>query len=82
MRPYSIDKQLESFAKSLPGGDDPTIISPIPYKIRFRNSMEKYFSVMPDRETLLPMTSNKSNVPTSRVGLESNADDQSAEALS
>lgn len=56
IRPYTWDKQLESWVKTSgilggvgPGKDAmPTIISPDKYKKRFRQAMTAYFYVIPD----------------------------------
>lgn len=53
MRPYTWDKQLETWVKASgilggPRNAAPTIISPDSYKIRFRKAMKTYFVVVPD----------------------------------
>lgn len=48
---YTIEKQIESYLKSNISTEEPTIIPPEPYKLRFRTAMDKYFVAMiPDRE--------------------------------
>lgn len=72
MRPYSVDKQIESVVKKgLAGGEDPTIIAPNPYKNRFRMALEKYFCVLPDREMQLPVSASKESAVSisMRVGV-------------
>ena len=52
IRTFTWDKKLESWVKEtglLGGlGKEPTIISPKQYKNRFRDSMERYFLMVPD----------------------------------
>jgi len=47
IRTFTWDKKLESWVKETGilggGGKDPTIISPVQYKNRFRESMARYF---------------------------------------
>jgi len=47
IRTFTWDKKLESWVKETGilggGGRDPTIISPVQYKNRFRESMARYF---------------------------------------
>jgi len=48
---YTIEKQIESYLKAGIASEEPTIISPEAYKIRFRSAMDKYFiAMMPDRD--------------------------------
>ena len=48
---YTIEKQIESYLKAGIASEEPTIISPEEYKIRFRSAMDKYFiALMPDRD--------------------------------
>jgi 1-phosphatidylinositol-3-phosphate 5-kinase len=66
IRAYTFDKVLENLVKgTLPGRDAPTIIPPNPYKLRFRLAMDRYFCVLPDRESHLPqmMTSTGERPP-------------------
>ena len=54
VRKYTLDKRLESFAKSgvsgfVPGQGRPTVIEPKQYKTRFRRSMDQYFLLLPDK---------------------------------
>ncbi|KAG9038840.1 1-phosphatidylinositol-3-phosphate 5-kinase [Tulasnella sp. JGI-2019a] len=54
IRTYTWDKKLESWVKEttfLGGGGrgEPTIVTPKQYKTRFRNAMERYFFLVPDR---------------------------------
>jgi hypothetical protein len=52
IRTYTWDKKLESWVKEtglLGGGKDPTIVSPKQYKTRFREAMERYFLLVPDK---------------------------------
>ncbi|KAJ1676929.1 Mitochondrial distribution and morphology protein 12 [Spiromyces aspiralis] len=53
IRTYTWDKKLESWVKEAGllggGGKVPTIISPKQYKNRFREAMDNYFLVVPDR---------------------------------
>eukprot|EP00163_Fabomonas_tropica_P016763 TRINITY_DN29903_c0_g1_i1.p1 TRINITY_DN29903_c0_g1~~TRINITY_DN29903_c0_g1_i1.p1 ORF type:complete len:247 (-),score=67.46 TRINITY_DN29903_c0_g1_i1:32-736(-) len=55
VRRYTWDKQLETWVKSsglLGGkGKDPTVISPVQYKKRFREAMDKYFMMVPNKFT-------------------------------
>ena len=51
LRPYTWDKQLETFMKSravFSQNADPTVISPKQYRKRFRKAMLDYFVVVPD----------------------------------
>ncbi|KAJ3222078.1 1-phosphatidylinositol-3-phosphate 5-kinase [Clydaea vesicula] len=62
IRTYTWDKKIESWVKEsniLGGGKEPTIVSPRIYKNRFREAMEKYFLMVPDKFT---GTSNPSHV--------------------
>lgn len=50
MRTFTWDKKLESWVKEtglLGGGKDPTITTPIQYRNRFSEAMEKYFLLSP-----------------------------------
>jgi hypothetical protein len=53
VRTFTWDKKLESWVKETGilggGGREPTIVSPKQYKTRFRNSMEQYFLMVPDK---------------------------------
>lgn len=53
VRTFTWDKKLESWIKETGfvggGGREPTIISPKQYKNRFRDSMERYFLLVPDK---------------------------------
>lgn len=55
IRTFSWDKKLESWVKEsgILGGNgrEPTIISPRQYKTRFREAMERYFLLVPDKFT-------------------------------
>jgi len=54
LRTYTWDKAVEEQAKSLGmviGRQAPTIVRPKNYKQRFREAMERYFMVAPDRKT-------------------------------
>jgi hypothetical protein len=51
IRQYTWDKRVESVVKSTmtTSGKAPTVISPIQYKDRFREAMDKYFMLVPDK---------------------------------
>ncbi|RKP09305.1 hypothetical protein THASP1DRAFT_14465 [Thamnocephalis sphaerospora] len=53
IRTFTWDKRLESWVKEtglLGGGSrEPTIVTPRQYKRRFRNAMERYFLMVPDK---------------------------------
>ncbi|CAG8545859.1 16743_t:CDS:2 [Acaulospora morrowiae] len=53
IRTFTLDKRLESWVKESGilggGGKEPTIVSPRQYKNRFREAMDKYFLMVPDR---------------------------------
>ncbi|KAI9091886.1 hypothetical protein DFS34DRAFT_634485 [Phlyctochytrium arcticum] len=53
IRTFTWDKKLESWVKESAflggGGKEPTIISPRQYKNRFREAMERYFLMVPDK---------------------------------
>ncbi|KAJ3370473.1 1-phosphatidylinositol-3-phosphate 5-kinase [Allomyces arbusculus] len=53
IRAYTWDKKLESWVKEQGflggGGKEPTIVSPKQYKTRFRDAMERYFWMVPDK---------------------------------
>ncbi|CAH2035317.1 unnamed protein product [Thlaspi arvense] len=52
LRQYTWDKQLETWVKSslvVPKNVQPTVISPIDYKTRFRKFMKTYFLCVPDQ---------------------------------
>lgn len=55
VRTFTIDKKLESWVKEsgiLGGsGKEPTIVTPRQYKNRFRDAMDKYFLMVPDKFT-------------------------------
>ncbi len=58
IRPYSWDKQFEYLMKATPGiisgtGKRPTVISPTEYKDRFRQSTWNYFTMAPNRNTIV-----------------------------
>ena len=56
MRQYDILKQMERVGKSLPmvvGSEAPTIIQPPLYKARFTNAMERYFTTVPSKWTVI-----------------------------
>lgn len=52
IRTYTWDKKLESWVKESGllggGGKEPTIVTPGQYKKRFRDAMERYFTMVPD----------------------------------
>jgi 1-phosphatidylinositol-3-phosphate 5-kinase len=55
IRLYTWDKQIETGVKLLTLDQHaPTIINPENYKLRFRKAMDRYFMVVPDRNSLLP----------------------------
>ncbi|KAJ3046413.1 1-phosphatidylinositol-3-phosphate 5-kinase [Rhizophlyctis rosea] len=62
IRTFTWDKKLESWVKETAflggGGKEPTIVSPRQYKNRFREAMERYFLMVPDK-----FTSPKSFIP-------------------
>ncbi|CAG8495811.1 13415_t:CDS:10 [Funneliformis mosseae] len=53
IRTFTWDKKLESWVKESGflggGGKEPTIVSPRQYKNRFREAMDRYFLMVPDR---------------------------------
>ncbi|KAI8907211.1 hypothetical protein EDD86DRAFT_192392 [Gorgonomyces haynaldii] len=53
IRTFTWDKKLESWVKETGflggGGKEPTIVTPRQYKNRFRDSMDKYFLLVPDK---------------------------------
>ena len=55
IRTFTWDKKLESWVKEAGllggGGKEPTIVSPRQYKSRFREAMERYFLLAPDKFT-------------------------------
>jgi 1-phosphatidylinositol-3-phosphate 5-kinase len=55
VRTFTWDKKLESWVKETGifggGGREPTIVSPKQYKVRFREAMERYFLMVPDKFT-------------------------------
>ncbi|KAJ2338823.1 Mitochondrial distribution and morphology protein 12, partial [Coemansia sp. RSA 2671] len=57
IRTFTWDKKLESWVKeaSILGGSgkSPTIVSPKQYKKRFREAMERYFLMVPDKFIVL-----------------------------
>ncbi|KAJ3024266.1 1-phosphatidylinositol-3-phosphate 5-kinase [Thoreauomyces humboldtii] len=68
IRTFTWDKKLESWVKESTflggGGKEPTIVSPRQYKNRFREAMERYFLMVPDKniskstqDTWLPVNS-------------------------
>lgn len=50
VRTYTWDKKIESWVKgkATSGTKEPTVVSPKQYKVRFRESMERYFVMVPD----------------------------------
>lgn len=51
MQHYTFEKQIETAIKRILTKEDPTIISPEQYKMRFTEEMAKYFVCMyPDRQ--------------------------------
>lgn len=56
LRSFTWDKKLESWVKESGllggGGKEPTIVSPKQYQTRFRDSMDKYFLMVPDKWTM------------------------------
>lgn len=56
IRTYTWDKHFETWVKStgiIGGrGQDPTVISPLQYKQRFRDAMNFYFLAVPTKHTL------------------------------
>ncbi|KAJ2723869.1 Mitochondrial distribution and morphology protein 12 [Coemansia sp. Benny D115] len=58
IRTFTWDKKLESWVKEAGilggGGKGPTIVSPKQYKNRFREAMERYFLMVPDKFYVLP----------------------------
>ncbi|KAI9593810.1 hypothetical protein BDF19DRAFT_446990 [Syncephalis fuscata] len=67
IRTFTWDKRLESWVKEtglLGGGSkEPTIVTPFQYKKRFRNAMERYFLMVPDKY-YIPKVDHK-GVPSS-----------------
>ncbi|KAJ2862909.1 Mitochondrial distribution and morphology protein 12 [Coemansia aciculifera] len=57
IRTFTWDKKLESWVKEASilggGGKSPTIVSPKQYKKRFREAMERYFLMVPDKFFIL-----------------------------
>jgi 1-phosphatidylinositol-3-phosphate 5-kinase len=52
IRTFTWDKKLESWVKEtglLGGGKEPTIVTPRQYKNRFREAMERYFLMVPEK---------------------------------
>ncbi|KAJ3273208.1 1-phosphatidylinositol-3-phosphate 5-kinase [Terramyces sp. JEL0728] len=53
IRTFTWDKKLESWVKETGllggGGSEPTIVTPRQYKNRFREAMDKYFLMVPDK---------------------------------
>ncbi|KAK9701115.1 Mitochondrial distribution and morphology protein 12 [Basidiobolus ranarum] len=53
IRTFTWDKKLESWGNESGilggGGKEPTIVSPRQYKVRFREAMERYFLMVPDK---------------------------------
>merc|ERR1719220_129757 len=67
LRPFSIDKVIESQVKKTSGyfqgtAEDPTVISPSAYRSRFISAMDNYFVLLPDYwyEMPPPPATNKS----------------------
>ncbi|KAI8324681.1 hypothetical protein GQ54DRAFT_296012 [Martensiomyces pterosporus] len=58
IRTFTWDKKLESWVKEAGilggGGKGPTIVSPKQYKNRFREAMERYFLMIPDKFFVQP----------------------------
>ena len=40
---YTMEKMVEHKFKAIMAADDPTIVDPTPYKIRFQEAIKKYF---------------------------------------
>lgn len=53
VRTFTWDKKIESWVKGKTTTAEPTVVSPRQYKIRFRESMEQYFIMVPDCWVLL-----------------------------
>jgi 1-phosphatidylinositol-3-phosphate 5-kinase len=56
IRTFTWDKKLESWVKEtglLGGGKEPTIVTPKQYKNRFREAMERYFLMVPEKFQLV-----------------------------
>ena len=52
IRTFTWDKKLETVVKSsVPNSKMPTIVSPIVYRTRFLEAMDRYFNVVPNRWT-------------------------------
>lgn len=53
IRTFTWDKKLESWVKETGllggGGSEPTIVTPRQYKNRFREAMDRYFLMVPDK---------------------------------
>jgi 1-phosphatidylinositol-3-phosphate 5-kinase len=52
IRTYTWDKKLESWVKEtsfLGGGKEPTVVSPLAYKMRFRDAIDRYFLMIPEK---------------------------------
>ncbi|KAI8925782.1 hypothetical protein BC831DRAFT_459437 [Entophlyctis helioformis] len=53
IRTFTWDKKLESWVKETGilggGGKEPTIVTPRQYKSRFRQAMDRYFMIVPDK---------------------------------
>ncbi|AFZ78940.1 hypothetical protein BEWA_017810 [Theileria equi strain WA] len=63
LRPYTWDKQIETIGKKLANigtGQEPTIISPNEYKIRFLQFIDKIFTCSPSDEKLITETDKNS----------------------
>ncbi|KAL0696367.1 hypothetical protein Bca4012_063547 [Brassica carinata] len=61
LRQYTWDKQLETWVKSslvVPKNVQPTVISPIDYKTRFRKFMKTHFLCVPDQWCVQPKESD------------------------
>ncbi|KAI8985292.1 hypothetical protein BDB01DRAFT_108497 [Pilobolus umbonatus] len=67
IRTFTWDKKLESWVKESGilggGGKGPTIVSPRQYRIRFREAMERYFLMVPDKFALIRQTSKITHIP-------------------
>ena len=63
IRQYTLDKQIEKWVKSQQGSEQPTVIAPKDYKVRFRNAMWNYFVMVPNKFTHIinPVTEEESN---------------------
>ncbi len=64
IRTFTWDKKLESWVKETGflggGGKEPTIVTPRQYKNRFREAIEKYFFLVPDKTLSVSLEESKS----------------------